>query len=153
MKLNGVRLECPNIAVLVLPRPDGDIVFKAQAVLDFDEFEKICPPPTPPVRVVKGRREVMASDPEYIKQLNAHNEKRMAWIILKSLEATEGLEWETVNMNDPETYTNYVQELKDAKFSVVEINKIVMLALQANALDEAKLEAARQAFLAGQGKE
>jgi hypothetical protein len=153
MKLNGVRLECPNIAVLVLPRPDGDIVFKAQAVLDFDEFEKICPPPMPPVRVVKGRREVMASDPEYIKQLNAHNEKRMAWIILKSLEATEGLEWETVNMNDPETYTNYVQELKDAKFSVVEINKIVMLALQANALDEAKLEAARQAFLAGQGKE
>ena len=153
MKLNGVKLECPNIAVLVLPRPDQDLVFKAQAVLDFEEFERLCPDPLPPVRVVKGKREVMGADPEYIRQVNAHNETRMAWIVLKSLQATEGLEWETVDMMKPDTYTNYATELKDAKFSIVEINKIVNLALQANALDEGKLEAARLAFLAGQGKE
>jgi len=152
MKFHGEKLECPNIAVLVLPRGDGEVVFKAQAVLDYDEFDKLCLEPKAPVRVVRNRREVVADDPTYVAAVNMHNERRMAWIILKSLQATDGLEWETVDMLKPDTWPNYVTELQESKFSIIEINKIVGLALQANALDEAKLEAARQAFLAGQGK-
>jgi len=154
MKMNGVKLECPNEAILVLPRPDGDLVFKARAILDYDEFDKICPEPNAPVKVLKGgKKEVNRADLDYIRAVNEVNERRMAWIVLKSLAATEDLEWETIDMIRPETWLNYAQELKDSGFSVIEINKIVGLALQANALDEAKLEAARAAFLAGQGKE
>lgn len=154
MKMNGVKIECPNESILVLPRPDGDLVFKARAVLDYDEFDRVCLEPKPPVKVVKGgKREVNIADPDYVRAVNEHNERRMAWIILTSLRATEGLEWETVDIAKPETWTQYTAELKAAGFSIVEINRIVTLALQANALDEAKLESARQAFLAGQGKE
>jgi hypothetical protein len=153
MKMNGVKLECPNEAILVLPRPDENIVFRAKAILDYDEFDKICPEPKPPVKVLKGgKRDVNLADVDYLKAVAEVNENRMAWIVLKSLAATEGLEWETVNMLQPSTWKNYAQELKDSGFSIIEINKIVGLALEANSLDEAKLDAARQAFLAGQGK-
>lgn len=152
MRMNGVKLECPNEAILVLPRPDGNLVFRAKAVMDYDEFDKICPEPKVPTRIVKGgKKEVNLTDPDYVKAVIEVNENRMAWIVLKSLSATEGLEWETVNMLVPNTWKNYSQELKDSGFSIIEINKIVGLALEANALDEGKLESARQSFLAGQG--
>jgi hypothetical protein len=152
MRMNGVKLECPNEAILVLPRPDGNLVFRAKAVMDYDEFDKICPEPKAPTKIVKGgKKEVNIADPDYIRAVMELNENRMAWIVLKSLSATEGLEWESVNMLQPDSWKNYVQELKDSGFSVIEINKIVGLALEANALDEGKLESARQAFLAGQG--
>lgn len=154
MKMNGTKLECPNEEILVLPRPSGDLVFKAKAVLDYDEFDKICPEPKPPVKVVKGgKKEVNIADSAYQAEISAHNERRMAFIILKSLQATEGLEWETVDMLKPNTWVNYVDELKSSGFSSVEIHRIVTAVLRANALDEAKLEEARKAFLAGQGME
>lgn len=154
MKMNGVKLECPNEEILVLPRPDGDLVFRAKAVLDCDEFDKICPEPKAPVRVVKGgKKEVMLNDPTYILNVAEHNARRMAWIVLKSLEATDGLEWETVKLDQPETWTNYSKELQESGFSAVEVNRIVTAVLRANALDEAKLESARMSFLAGQAKE
>lgn len=152
MKMNGMKLECPNEVFIVLPRRDGDIVFKAKAIMDFGEFDKLCPEPNPPVKVLRGgKKEINRLDKDYVRACNELNENRMAWIVLKSLEATENLEWETVNMLVPDTWKNYAQELKDSGFSIIEINKIVNLALEANALDESKLQAAREAFLAGQG--
>ena len=71
-------------------------------------------------------------------------------MILKSLEATEGLEWETVKMDDPETWLNYEKELKDSGLSPIEVGRIVGICMSANGLDERKMEAARDAFLAEQ---
>jgi hypothetical protein len=154
MKMNGMKLECPNEVILVLPRQDGDLVFKAKAVTDYDEFDLLCPEPQAQVRTVKGgKKQVMATEPEYLRAINEHNQKRMCWIFFKSLQATQDLEWETVNITDPNTWTNYVDELKASGFSAVEINRINTAVLQANCLDEEKLESARKAFLAGQGTE
>ena len=154
MKMNGVKLECPNEVVLVLPRPVEDIIFKAKAVMDYDEFEKVCPEPKPQVRTIKGGvKQEMTNDASYLKAVGEHNQKRMCWIFLKSLQATPGLEWETVKYDDPNTWTNYVDELRASGFSAVEINRINDAVMQANCLDEAKLESARKAFLAGQVQE
>ena len=74
MKMNGVKLECPNEVILVLPRPDMDVVFKAKAVMDYDEFDALCKDPKPPVKVMKGgKREVNAMDPDYIRAVNEIN--------------------------------------------------------------------------------
>ena len=154
MKMNGMKLECPNEVILVLPRQDGDLVFKAKAVTDYEEFDLILPEPKPQVRTVKGgKKQEMTTEPEYLRAINEHNQKRMCWVFLKSLQATEGLEWETVNIADSNTWTNYVDELKASGFTAVEINRINTAVLQANCLDEEKLESARKAFLAGQGTE
>jgi hypothetical protein len=152
MKMHGIKLECPNEVILVLPRQDGDLVFKAKAVTDYAEFDTLCPEPKAQVRTIKGGvQQEMTTEPAYIRAINEHNQKRMCWIFIKSLQATEGLEWETVKYEDPNTWTNYIDELKASGFSAVEINRINTAVLQANCLDEEKLEAARKAFLAGQG--
>jgi hypothetical protein len=70
-------------------------------------------------------------------------------MVVKSLEPSE-IEWDTVDPDNPKTWTNYAEDLRGAGFSQVEVNRIVGLVWEANCLDEAKLEEARQVFLRGQ---
>lgn len=150
MKINGIEVSRPNRVTLVLPREDGeDIVIIAQAVTDLDRLEELCPAPQPPVSIGKGGEKVQNfADSGYKAQLFQNNLRRLAYLVLKSLEPSD-IEWETVDMDDPGTWVGYVEELKAAGFSQVEINLIGKAAMQANALDEDKLEAARQVFLRG----
>ncbi len=150
MKLRGKKLSNTNLEICIIPRGNGeDIVFKCQAVIDMDDFDKLCPEPKIPIRRVRDQKIEDVEDPLY-KGLSAlHAEKRINYLILKSLEATEDLEWETVNMSDSETWKNYQKELKDSGFSMIEINRIVQSVMIANCLSESRLEEARKAFLAG----
>lgn len=153
MKIAGREIKGPNRVTLVLPREGGeDIVLFAQAVLDWDEFDEKCPEPKPPVVRTKDGVNPDFSDLGYKAQAIDHGIKRMAYLTLKSLEPSN-IEWETVNMDKPSTWTNYNKELRDAGFSVVEIQRIGAAVMQANALDEEKLEAARQVFLRGRAAE
>jgi len=149
MKIGGVEVtKCEE--VLVLPRPDREIVFKAQAVPDMEEFESMCPKPEPSKRLVKGgKREDHITD-EYVKQVKLWGERRYAFMCVKSLEPSE-IEWSEVDLNKPSTLTGWIDELRDAGLSDVEINRVQTLVLDANALNETKLKAAREAFLRGQG--
>jgi hypothetical protein len=149
MKLNGKKIEGPNEVTIVIPRGSGeDIVLKARAVLDLDDFEEMCPLPTPPSRRMAGGADVPnLKDQGYVSALQRRNVMRLNYIVLSSLEATEGLEWETVDISDSNTWDNFNTELKDAGFSPIEIQRIVADILNVNALDEAKIEEARQRFL------
>ena len=152
MKLNGQKVEGPNVEVIVLPRGGDkpDIVFQAQAILDMSPFEKLCPVPTPNERIMKGgKREKNFDDPVYKNSMEKYGEKRIAWMILESLQATPNLEWESVNLNDHTTWCNYEQELRDSGFSHIEIQRIQNGVFTANCLNEAKVEEARQLFLRG----
>lgn len=152
MKIAGREISGPNKVTLVLPREDSeDIVIIAQAC-DTDAVDDILIEPQPPIKVIKGEKIKDLKDEGYIDQMNNYYVRRLAYIILKSLEPSD-IEWETVDIEDPKTWTNYNQELKDAGFSTVEINRIGAAVMEANALDEAKLEAARQVFLRGQAEE
>jgi hypothetical protein len=151
MKIAGRTIEGPNRVTLVLPREgQEDIVIIAQAIIEMEAFDKYCKLPIPPI-VTKagGVVESNFADKGYVDQFNAYNVKKLAFIILRSLEPSE-IEWETVDLENPSTWDGYVDEMKAAGFSDVEINRIGNVCMEANALDEAKLDAARASFLRGQ---
>lgn len=151
MKLAGHTFDEPNKEYCVLPRPDGnDLVFISQAILDYAEFERLCPDPVPPGVIRPGKkREVNTNDPGYLRQVANKAERRIHWIVLTSLKATPELEWETVDMGDPKTWANYLEELKAAHFSAIEIQRIQSSAFIANSLVEGRVQEARENFLRG----
>lgn len=151
MKIAGKELGSgPNVEYVVIPRSDGDIPFTCSAVLDFEEFDKVCPAPEPPMVVRPGGLQTPdMEDADYTKAVQEHGKKRMSWMIVKSLSATEGLEWETVNMQNPDTWENYEKELQSAGFAFMEVIHIRNACLQVNMFDETKMIEARKRFLAG----
>ena len=58
-------------------------------------------------------------------------------------------EWDTVNGDDPSTWTNWEDDLKNAGLSVIERKHVLGLVMQVNSLDEQKIQAAREVFLRG----
>lgn len=149
MKIGGVVVSGPNVEVLVLPRPANNIVIKAKTVPDFKEFEQMVPYPNAPgVRTKDGFKKDTKA-PAYRDEVARYEALRFAWLIIKSLEPSE-IEWSTVDLDKPSTWLEWEKEFKDAGLSEVEVNKITVTVMQANSLDEAKLQAARDAFLLGQ---
>lgn len=148
MKLKGKILEI-NEKTIVFPREAEDLVFKVRAVLDFEKFDENYPQPEPP-EVLKpgGVRFKNPEAPEYIEALNNWAERKTDWMVLKSLEATEDLEWETVDMSNPETWSNYRKELQEAFFTPPEIAHIITVVMDVCGLNAEKIEAATQSFLA-----
>ena len=152
MKLNGQKVEGPNVEYCVIPRggDKADIVFHAQAILDDAPFYEMCPAPTPPMRIMKGgKRETNFEDAGYKQETVLHHDKRMAWMCVTSLAATPGLEWETVKMGDHKTWMNFRSELKASGFSYIEIQRIEGAVYTANCLNENRVEEARQSFHRG----
>jgi hypothetical protein len=153
MKIGGVEVNGPSEEILVLTRMDSeDIVIKAVAVPDMDEFNKLCPEPKPRgIRTKKEGYKLDYDDPNYKKQKDHYNELHTAYIVLKSLEPSE-IEWSRVKMDQPSTWLEWQKELKETGFSIFEVNRIVMTVMSANALDEGKLEKAREVFLLGRSQ-
>jgi hypothetical protein len=152
MKLKGREIKGPNVEMVVIPRgEDDELVFKCCAVLDYTLFDELVSEPKPPITRKPGQ----ASKPDtnnkkFQEEMSAYAEKRMQYMMLKSLEATEDLVWDTVNMNDPETWGNYLEEMRQAGLTEIEIGKLFSGMMSANCLNEAKIEEARQRFLARQ---
>jgi len=151
MKIAGKKIEGRNVELIVLPRPLGtNIAFKAEAVLSMDRFNKLVTEPQPPQRIVAGGAKVAnVNDAGYKTQILDFQAKRLAFLVLESLKATEQLEWETVKEDDPNTWTNWEKELADSGFSAIEIGRIRTGVFSANCLNEALIEAARDSFLQG----
>ena len=151
MKIKGKKIEGGNVEIIPIPRGDcDDIILMARAVQDMTPFEKMCPAPNPPLRKIDGVDVPQLKDPNFIKALKLRAEKRMAWMAVISLEATEGLEWETVKADDPSTWMQLESELKASSFSAVEIQRIINGVMDVNCLSEEKIEAARERFLLSQ---
>ncbi len=153
MKMNGRKLSGPSTEVVVIPKRDGELVFKAQAVLSYEDFYKLCPKPIPPTIVRPGGiKSQNTEDKDYLKAIEAWAANQTSWMILQSLKATPELEWETVDPVQPNTWDNYQKELKAAGLSDPEINRIVMCVIDANGLNNKKIDEATAAFLASQEK-
>jgi len=153
MKLNGKRPGA-HVEPIVLPRPGEPLVFLARAIDSFDEFDKICPSPTPPQKILPGKKvSTNYEDPNFKKAVARHGQLRLAYMVIKGLSETPGFEWETVKLDDHNTWTKYEDELKDAGLSGVEVNRIINGVSIANCLSEAAIEEARNDFLAGRLQE
>ncbi len=151
MKIGGLDPTTMSTEeILVLPRGDKEIVFRAVGVPDYEPFNKLCPEPTAP-KVHKPKEGWVdnVEEPGYKDMMKTYGRKRLAWLVIMSLEPSE-IEWDKVNPDNPSTWMNWEKELKDSGFNLVECNRIQNLVFQANCLDEDKLEQARESFLAGQ---
>ena len=151
MKIGGIDpATLPTEEFLVIPRGDQQIVFRASGIPNYDEFDKLCPEPKPPGKLVPGEGWVPNEDDEaYQDMMKTYGKKRLAWMVIKSLEPSE-IEWDTVKPDNPSTWTNWEEDMKGAGLSQVECNRVQQLVFQANCLDENKLKKAREAFLVGQ---
>jgi hypothetical protein len=152
MKIKGRKIEGPNVVTIVIPRDNApNIVFRAQGVLDMEEFEKLCPRPQPPEMLQRGIGKVQnIEDPGYKQEVKEWGKKNLSWRVLKSLSATDGLEWELVKMHDSNTWNLWEEELKQSGFSDIELQRILTGVMDANSLSEEKVEIARQRFLLDQ---
>lgn len=149
MKLFGQKIEGPNVEYIVIPRGDGkDIVFKARAVLDTTAFENAVKAPRPSKKLLPGGvTKDDDKDPVYLDALKHFQDVRYSWIVIQSLKATDGLEWETVKEDDSSTWNNWETELKAAGFSSTEIQYVMLGVASANGLNQSKIEEARSRFL------
>ena len=150
MKIAGIDPKSLSSEVLlVLPRGEGQIVFRAKGLPDMSEFEALCPYPKPPGKLTKEGWIPNLTDPTYQQVLGEWAKKRLGYMVLGSLEPSQ-IEWDTANKADPRTWTKWEDDLKSGGLTQVECNRVLALVLEANALDEAKLQKAREVFLAGQ---
>jgi hypothetical protein len=149
MKIAGIdpKTLSPEYT-LVLPRGESFIAFKARGIVDFDDFNKFVPEPVPPKKMTREGVVADINNPNYQKDMEAFARRRLAYMVVKSLEPSE-IEWDKVDPKDPGTWTNWEEDFKAAQFNQVEIGRITGLVLEANCLDEAKLKQAREVFLRG----
>jgi len=150
MKIDGKKIMGANESILVIPRFQGeDIIFKLRAIVDNTDFEKMCPTPQAPKRLMAGGQEIInVKDKGYLDQVVKHSELRLSWLVLKTLEPTN-LEWENVKLDIPTTWSNFKEEMTEAGFNSIEIQRLINECFAVNALNEAKIEEARESFLRG----
>ena len=152
MKVNGKVISGARVTTLVLPYGEADdfIVFKFRALTAKDNFEKVMPRPKPPKHIKPGGAEFIDYDDDrYKKSIDAWADNKINWEFLRSISATEGLEWETVKMDEYQTWANWRTEMEE-NFGMVDFGRIFGGFLEANSLNEEKLEEARSRFLASQ---
>jgi hypothetical protein len=150
MKLFDKTVDAMPEEVVVIPRQTGDLIFKAKPVLDYSEFDALCPRPKPKLRVLaSGEQMPQTESKDFQEALSEYATRRFNWMILKSLEATPGLQWDTVKMDDPNTWAGYEKELGDV-LSSLQVAKIIGIVIAACGLDENKIAEATKSFLAGQ---
>jgi hypothetical protein len=148
MKIAGKTIEGCNSELIPIIRPSGNIAFIAEAIISYEEFEKLCPMPTPPEIIRQGgTRELNHNDPGFKERLNKYGELKTAYTVVTSISATPDLEWETIKKGDIESYLNYTKELKESGLTENEIARLVQGVMRANSLDDKMIELARQDFL------
>jgi hypothetical protein len=134
--------------LLVLPRGDTQLVFRAHGLKDMSEFSTICPAPKPPGKLTKDGFIPNTNDPSYQQLLTMWGTKRLGYMAVKSLEPSE-ITWDTVDIANPATWGNWETDLKNGGLNQFEVNRVTGLVLEANSLDDDKIERARKLFLAG----
>jgi hypothetical protein len=151
MRIGGVDPKTlSKEEVLVLPRGDGQMVFKATGLADMSEFERLSPMPEPPKMLTKEGTVADTKDKGYVEAINGYWRRRQAFMVVYSL---NNIEWDTVARDQPSTWLNWEDDLKSAGLSEMERNRVRGLVVEANCLDEAKLDRARASFLRGTPKE
>lgn len=149
MKLFGQTISTPKSDVLVIPRGDKNIVLTLAAVIDYSDFEALCPRPVAPVLTRPGGQKANdVEDETYKKQLQEWAELQTAWMIYKSISATEGLVFETIDPSNPKTWLNITKELSTA-FRDAEGAAILRKIMEVCGLTQDKIEQATKDFLAG----
>jgi hypothetical protein len=152
MKIGGVPVTEPTEELLVLPRSDKSFVFRAKALPDMENFNALCPTPKPPGVLTKDGWVADAKDPNYAVILSNWHMQRAGYMIVHTL-SPSNIEWDTIDGNNPKTWTRWEDEMRKAGFTQAEVNRIYQFVIEVNSLSEDKLQQARDSFLRGQAVE
>lgn len=150
MKVNGIVLTSMRIVEVYLPISGGQAVeFKFRPLRSDENFESILTKPEPPTKTGKGGVKHANVEDKFFKDaVTDWVTKKLDWEFLTSVSITEGLEWETVNMGDPNTWKNWRDDAAKV-FGNSELNKLFGGFLDAQYLTEEVMEKARERFLTG----
>lgn len=150
MKVNGIVLDTMRLVEVYLPIAGGKAVeFKFRPLRADENFENVLTKPEAPVKVGKGGVKHANIEDKFFKQAVADwVTKKLDWEFLTSISATEGLEWETVDMGNPDTWKNWRDDAAKV-FGNAELNKLFGGFLDAQYLTEEVMEKARERFLTG----
>ena len=81
MKLSGHTFDEPAIVYCILPREEEPVVFKCGPVLDYDEYDALCPVPKPPIQIHKGGVKVPdVKDETFLQQVATRSEQRINYM-------------------------------------------------------------------------
>lgn len=151
MKLHGVTIVPPKPIPIVLPRNEGDIVLYAAPILSLEDFEKLCPRPKPPSVMRPGKGySVDTNSKEYIQAMSKWGEQKSNYLIIKSLsDGTPDLEWDNVDLTDPDTWAGYETELTSV-FTIGEVDIIVGGCFAANLPTDDRQKEALERFMSPQ---
>jgi len=150
MKIAGLEIEAPSVEILVIPRDKVDVIIRAKPIMNYDEFDKLCPEPKPPVKIYPKQGEVEdVNDPKFKKAHDEWAESKGHYMFIESLSATKDLEWATIDMSDSSTWSNYENELK-AIFTPGEVYGIQSLVMTVCGLNSDRMDEATKSFLAAQ---
>ena len=124
MLINGKQINIPFRRDIVIPRVDEDIVLTAVAVSCEKEFSALVKEPEPPKIYNKNGslNRIATDDPDYIKKRQGYYSQKLNYQILCSL---ENVEWQSVDLKDPETWDNWKQECIDSGLSDTEVGRII----------------------------
>jgi hypothetical protein len=158
MRIGGKKLDSgPSTELIVFPRDgDNDLVFRATAMLDRTDFDRLCPTPKPGKMRIRGGQLIdNPDDPKFKLAMDQHNRAFMDYMFITSLSSPspiEGepdlpVEWEKVRTEDRSTWHKWEDELKDAGLSDMERKRIFNVVMNVNSLNDAKLDEARASFL------
>lgn len=135
MKLSGIKVDAKYIKEITFYRDETEFVFKLEAVSDYRDFEKDHPQPEPPVITKSGNITYKnVKDPDYIEIQKEWDEWRIHWLVLNTIKE---IEWDTVT-SDPSTFENWTNDLKEAGFSIFEVQRLQSEILIVNGLMEPK---------------
>ena len=150
MKLHGVKIEGRHTETIFVPRGDDDgFMFMATAIQSLDRFAELCPEPKPPVIHRPGKApQADTGSRSFIEAMTEHNRRRLGYMVMETLRGTEGLEYEILDSEKPETWSRYEEEFLASGFTQMEVNNIISGVLRVNSLDPEHIRAARDRFLA-----
>src|SRR5271157_4944012 len=105
MKVSGLdpKSLC-NEVLLVLPRVEQPIVFKARGLKNYDAFDSLCPPPKPPGKQTRDGWVPDEKDATYQTIQGEWSKKRLAYIVISSL---IDVEWDSVSIDNPATWLGW----------------------------------------------
>lgn len=147
MKINGERVNAPFRREIVFPRVEGDIVFTAVSVSCTEKFEQLCPPIKPKVdRDPSGKvLKVHNDSPEFKEKEDDRINKKFDLQVIMSL---ENATWETVDLDDPESWKNWRAEALEAGLSELEIMTLIRQVIETLQPTPEVIEEAKKRFLA-----
>ncbi len=154
MKYRGQKLSGPRTKVVPILRDDENIFFTVRGLTDLSEFDKLCPPPkAPKIMLPGGNTKYDVEDKGYIYEFEQWAKKRSSWVFINSVRPLpEGMEWETVDYSNPDTWVNWEDELKSSGFVPAEVDRLVNAVMDLNGVNPQLVEEALKSFLTIQDK-